>query len=229
MEIDGLGGKRLDQLVDAGLVTDEASLWDLDAETLAELPRWQQKSAENLVAELAAARKRPLHRLLFALGISGVGERVAKQLAGRFPTLDAVAAASTEEMEALDGIGPALSASVATWFAADEHAVLLQRLRDRGVDPEEIVSESGGELPLEGLVFVVTGSLSHSRRDTEARLEELGAKVAGSVSGRTTHLLVGESAGSKLAKAKAMGVEVVDESGVDRLLAEKGDEELWPK
>ena len=229
MEIDGLGGKRLDQLVDADLVTDEASLWDLDPETLAELPRWQQKSAENLISELAAARERPLHRLLFALGVPGVGERVAKQLATRFPTLEALAGASTEEMEAIDGIGPALSASVAGWFSAEEHGELLRRLRDRGIDPEEVVFESGNQRPLEGLVFVVTGTLSHSRHDTKARLEELGAKVAGSVSGKTTHLLAGESAGSKLAKAVELGVEVVDEIGVDRLLAEKGDEELWPK
>lgn len=229
MEIDGLGGKRLDQLVDAGLVTDEASLWDLDPETLAELPRWQEKSAENLISELAAARERPLHRLLFALGVPGVGERVAKQLAKRFPTLEALAGASTEEMEAIDGIGPALSASVARWFSAEDHRELLRRLRDRGIELEEIVFESGNQRPLEDLVFVVTGTLSHSRHDTKARLEKLGAKVAGSVSGKTTHLLAGESAGSKLVKAAALGVEVVDEIGVDRLLAEKGEEELWPK
>jgi len=229
MEIGGLGGKRLDQLVEAGLVTDEASLWDLDPETLAELPRWQQKSAEKLVSELAAAQARPLHRLLFALGVPGVGERVAQQLAQRFTSLEALAGASTEAMETIDGIGPALSESVARWFSDEDHQMLLQRLRNRGINPEEAALETGDHRPLEGFVFVVTGSLSHSRRDTKARLEKLGAKVAGSMSGKTTHLLAGENAGSKLAKANQLGVEVVDEGGVDRMLAEKGDEELWPK
>ncbi len=108
MEIEGLGGKKLDQLVEAGLVTDRASLWDLDAETLAALPRWQEISAAKLVAELDAARSRPFHRLLFALGIPGIGERVAKQLAHRFPTLAALAAATPEEMETISGVGPSL-------------------------------------------------------------------------------------------------------------------------
>jgi DNA ligase (NAD+) len=229
MEIEGLGGKKLDQLIEAGLVTDEASLWDLDVETLVELPRWQTRSAENLVAELEGARSRPLHRVLFGLGVPGVGERVARQLAERFPSFDALTTATPEEMEAIDGIGPSLSASVARWFADDDNRALLARLRSRGVDPVATPGSAEGPLPLDGTVFVITGSLSRSRRETKERLEALGAKVVGSVSGTTTHLLAGEGGGSKLSKARDAGAAIVDEDGLGRLLDEMGGEELWPK
>jgi DNA ligase (NAD+) len=228
MEIEGLGGKRLDQLVEAGLVTDEASLWDLDVDRLAELPRWQTRSAEKLVAELDEARTRPLHRLLFALGIPGVGDRVAKQIAQRFPTLGILAAATAEEMEDLDGVGPSLSASLTRWFSDDRNRMLLERLRSRGIDPEEPVAAVAETAPLADTIFVITGSLSRSRREIRARLESLGAEVAGSVSGRTTHLLAGDNAGSKLAKAGELDVEIVDEDGLDRWLREKGGRGLWP-
>jgi len=228
MEIEGLGGKRLEQLVDEGLVTDEASLWDLDARVVAKLPRWQETSAGNLVAELEDARSRPLHRLLFGLGVPGVGERVAKQLAERFPSLDALSRAIPEEMEAIDGVGPSLSASVTGWFADARNRRLVDRLVARGVDPIE-ASAVAGEQPLEGTTFVITGSLSRSRREVRERLELLGAKVSGSVSGKTTHLLAGPGGGSKLGKARDQGAEVLDEGGLDRLLREKGGEGLWPK
>ncbi|MEE4272811.1 MAG: NAD-dependent DNA ligase LigA [Thermoanaerobaculales bacterium] len=228
MEIEGLGGKRLDQLVDEGLVTDEASLWDLDAQVVAELPRWRETSAGNLVAELEEARTRPLHRLLFGLGVPGVGERVAKQLAERFPSLDALARATPDEMEAIDGIGPSLSASVRRWFADEQNRILIDRLIARGIDPSEGTDLAGEQL-LEGTTFVITGSLSRSRREVRERLEGLGAKVSGSVSGRTTHLLAGPGGGSKLGKARESGSEVLDEDDLDRLLREKGGDGLWPK
>ncbi len=228
MEIEGLGGKKLDQLVAAGLVTDEASLWDLDAEVLAELPRWQETSANKLVAELEAARGRPLHRLLFALGIPGIGERVAKQLAHRFPTLEFLAVAAPAEMESIVGVGPSLSSSVTAWFADDRNRALIDRLRSRGVDPEDVGAESSGARPLTGMTFVVTGALSRSRREVQARLEALGAKVTGSVTSKTTHLLAGGGAGGKLAKARALGVEVMDEDMLDELLDKNGGDPLWP-
>ena len=228
MEIEGLGGKKLDQLVAAGLVTDEASLWDLDAEVLAELPRWQETSANKLVAELEAARGRPLHRLLFALGIPGIGERVAKQLAHRFPTLEFLAVADPAEMESIVGVGPSLSSSVTAWFADDRNRALIDRLRSRGVDPEDVGAESSGARPLTGMTFVVTGALSRSRREVQARLEALGAKVTGSVTSKTTHLLAGGGAGGKLAKARALGVEVMDEDMLDELLDKNGGDPLWP-
>ncbi len=228
MEIEGLGGKKLDQLIDAGLVTDEASLWDLDTETLAELPRWQETSANKLIGELEAARSRPFHRLLFALGIPGIGERAAKQLARRFPNLEVLAVANPEELEAIDGVGPSLSTALAAWFADDRSRLLVDRLRARGIDPEEEGTDDKGEQPLRGTTFVVTGALSRSRREVKARLEALGARVAGSMSNNTTHLLVGLDAGGKLAKAERLGVEVVDEAGLQELLDERGGETLWP-
>jgi DNA ligase (NAD+) len=229
MEIEGLGGRRLDQLVEAGLVSDAASLWDLEIGRLAELPRWQERSAARLVAELERARSRPLHRLLFALGIPGVGERAAKQLARRFPSLDALAAAGADEIETIDGIGPSLSASVTGWFADPANRVLLERLRSRGVDPVEEAARDGGPRPLAGTVFVVTGALSRSRREVTARLEELGAVVATTVSGKTTHLLTGESTGGKLDRARALGVEIVDETELQRMVTSGGGGELWPR
>jgi len=228
MEIEGLGGKKLEQLISAGLITDEASLWDLDPDTLTALPRWQETSANKLLGELAAARSRPLHRLLFALGIPGIGERVAKQLARRFPTLEALAAASPEELEAIDGIGPSLSSALGAWFADDGNRRLVERLRARGVDPVEKRSDDRGEQPLAGTTFVVTGALSRSRREVKARLEELGARVVGSLSNNTTHLLVGSDAGSKLAKAESLGVEIVDEAGLEGILRSRGGKTLWP-
>ena len=229
MEIEGLGGKRLDQLVEAGLVTDEASLWDLDGPALAELPRWQAKSAGNLLAELEEAKSRPLHRLLFGLGVPGVGERVAKQLAHRFGSLDELAGAASEDIEAIDGVGPSLSESLGRWFADEDNRALVDRLREHGIDPREKIAEEQESQPLAGTIFVVTGSLSRSRRETRDRLEALGAKVAGSVSGKTTHLLAGPGAGSKMAKARELGIEIVDEDGLDRLLSGKGGEGLWPR
>jgi len=228
MGIDGLGGKKLDQLVAAGLVTDEASLWDLDAEILAELPKWQGTSANKLVAEIDAARSRPLHRLLYALGIPGIGERVAKQLAHRFSTLADIAAATPDEMETIDGVGPSLSSSLTAWLADDRNRVLIDRLRSRGIDPEEVGANDPGAQPLGGMTFVVTGALSRSRREVQARLEAFGAKVAGSVSSKTTHLLAGDEAGSKLAKARILGVEIMTENELEGLLNESGGEPLWP-
>ncbi len=220
MEIEGLGGKKLDQLVAAGLVTDEASLWDLDIEALASLPRWQETSANKLVAELDSARSRPLSRLLFALGIPGIGERVAKQLAHRFPTLASLAAATAEELEAIDGVGPALSGSVMKWFADDRNRALIDRFRARRIDPEEAGAEDAGAQPLAGTTFVITGALSRSRREIQTRLEVLGATVTGSVSKKTTHLLAGPGAGGKLAKARSLGVEIMDEDALEGLLDE---------
>jgi DNA ligase (NAD+) len=229
MEIEGLGGKKLDQLVAAGLVTDEASLWDLEYDALFSLPGWKEKSARKLLDELEQAKARPLHRLLFALGVPGVGERVANQLARRFPSLDDLAGASAEDLESIDGVGPSLSASLRRWFADGENRSLIERLRTHGIDPREAVAEDRGARPLDGTIFVVSGSLSRSRRETRDRLEALGAKVAGSVSGKTTHLLAGPGAGSKLVKARELGIVIVDEGALEQLLQQSGGEKLWPR
>jgi DNA ligase (NAD+) len=217
MEIEGLGGRSLDQLVEAGLITDEASLWDLEADGLAGLPGWGELSAANLLSELEEARDRPLHRLLFALGIPHVGERAAKLLARRFGSLGALAHAEPESLEEVDGIGPVIAAAVSEWFAQRHHQSLVVRLAERGIDPHEEI-DNGRESLLAGRVFVITGTLSRPRRELKEKLERLGAAVAGSVSRKTSYLVAGENSGSKLAKALELGVEVIDEAELEKML-----------
>jgi len=217
MEIEGLGSRTLNQLVEAGLVTDEASMWDLEAETLALLPGWGELSAARVLRELDQARQKPLHRLLFALGLPHVGERASKLLATRFGSLEKLAAAETEEMIDLEGIGPVIAESVRSWMAAPENRELIARLVARGVNPQ-VEERSQTRDPLAGQVFVLTGSLSRPRREVKKRLEALGATVAGSVSAKTTYLVAGENAGSKLDKATEIGIEILDETGLERML-----------
>ena len=217
MEIEGLGGRLLEQLVEVGFITDEASLWDLEADGLAELPGWGELSATNLLGELEEARDRPLHRLLFALGIPHVGERAAKLLARRFGSLEALATAEPEAFEEVDGIGPVIAAAVSEWFAQPRHQSLVMRLTERGIDPHEEI-DGGRDEPLAGQVFVITGSLSRTRRELKEELERLGAAVAGSVSRKTSYLVAGENSGSKVAKARELGVEIIDETELVKML-----------
>jgi DNA ligase (NAD+) len=218
MEIDGLGGRLLQQLVEAGLVTDEASLWDLAAETLTELPGWGELSAANLLGELEEARDRPLHRLLFALGIPHVGERAAKLLARHFGSLEALAAAENDELEEIGGIGPVIATAVGEWFTDPRHQSLAARLAKRGIDPRQDIGTRTGTAALDGQTFVITGTLGRSRGELKEELERLGAKVAGSVSRNTSYLVAGENPGSKLAKARELGVEVIGDAELEEML-----------
>jgi len=226
MEIEGLGGKLLEQLVREGLVTDPASLWDLDPGRLAQLPGWGEVSAANLMRELEAARTRPLPRLLFALGIPHVGERAARLLAERFGTMERLARASEEELEAIEGIGPVIARSVVAWFRDPANRELIRRLAERGVTGAPVTRAGGG---LDGLTFVLTGALSRPRPEVARRLEELGARVASSVSRRTSYVVAGESPGSKLARARELGVPVLDEAGLEALVRERTGEALWSR
>jgi DNA ligase (NAD+) len=218
MEIEGLGGRLLEQLVEAGMVGDEASLWDLDAEALAELPGWGELSAAKLLRELDEARSRPLHRLLFALGIPHVGERAAKLLANRFGSIEALAAAETDSIEEIGGIGPVIAAAVREWFFEPRNQSLVKRLGERGMDPREETEDECARTTFAGQTFVITGTLSRPRRELKERLEGLGATVAGSVSRKTSYLVAGDKAGSKLNTARELGVEVIDEDELERLL-----------
>ncbi len=228
MEIDGLGDRTLEQLIGRAMVTDEASLWDLTAEPLAELPGWGERSAAKIMDQLERARTRPFHRFLFALGIPGVGEGVARRLARHFPSLDRLEAAEPDELEAVDGVGPALSAALIGWLSDPRNRRLVSRLRERGIDPVEPEPDDIGSTPLAGTTFVVTGTLSRSRRVVKARLEELGARVTGAVSGSSTHLLAGAEAGNKLDAARARGVAIVSEDELAEMVAERGGPPLWP-
>jgi len=222
MEIDGLGDRLLAQLVEAGMVTDEASLWDLNIEAVAELSGWGEKSATNLLSELEEARTKPLHRLLFALGIPHVGERAARLLAHRFGSLVRLAVTGPEAMEEIDGIGPVVAGAVAEWFADARHQNTIKRLAERGIDPHEDSKGSSMQAALVGQTFVLTGSLSRPRRELKEELEGLGAAVLASVSSKTDYLVAGKNPGSKLTKARELGVEVLDEAGLIRLLESVG-------
>jgi DNA ligase (NAD+) len=222
MEIEGLGKRLVEQLLSEGLVSDPASLWDLDRERLVSLPHWGERSAANLVGEIAAARARPLWRLLVALGIRHVGERAAKALASRFGSLAAIERATMDDLEQVEGVGPVIAASVVAFFSSEEGAALVHRLRQRGVDPREATAPVAVLQPLAGAAFVLTGALSRPRDEVVAVLESAGARVTDSVSRRTSYVVAGADAGSKLAKARELGVAVLDEDGLRRLLAEKG-------
>jgi len=210
MNIEGLGEKLADQLVTAGLLSDVASIYALKAEDLASLERWGEKSAANLVAEIERSKGNDASRLLYGLGVRHVGEKAAKTLVERFGSIDAIAAATEEELQAVEDVGPNTAAAVHAWFAHPRHRELLERLRGHGVrfDGERRAPRDTGALA--GRTVVLTGVLPGiSREEAGERLAAAGAKIASAVSKKTDYLVVGESPGSKLEKAKALGVRVV--------------------
>ncbi len=222
MNIEGLGEKLVDQLVGAGLLTDVASVYDLKAESLVALERWGERSASNLVAEIERSKGNDASRLLYALGIRHVGEKAARTLMGRFGSIDALAAASEAELQAVEDVGPNTAAVVRAWFAHPRHVELLEKLRRHGVRFDGEKSPRRADGTLSGTTVVLTGTLEGiSREDAGERLAAAGAKISGSVSKRTDYLVVGESPGSKLDRAKALGVRVVT---WDEMLAILGKE-----
>ncbi len=225
LDIDGLGEKLIDALVERDWVKTPADLFGLEAERLAELPRMGQKSSENLVDALDKAKATTLARFIFALGIREVGEATAANLARHFGTLGALMEADREALEAVEDVGPIVAAHVHTFFRQPHNRETLEALIEAGVHWEEAEVKSG-PTPLEGQTWVLTGSMQSMTRDEgKARLQALGAKVAGSVSKKTACLVAGEAAGSKLTKAEQLGVEVIDEATfLERLAAwEKGE------
>lgn len=219
LDVEGLGEKLVDQLVDAGLVERLSDLFTLEAEPVEALERMGARSAANLVQSLDRARETTLPRFLIALGIRHVGETIADILARHFSDLDPLMAATAEEIEAVEGVGPTIAESVSRFFADDANAAEIARLRSLGVRwpaveaPDE--ATPGG---LSGLTFVLTGSLSAPRDDFKQRIEAAGGKVVGSVSKKTDYLVAGDKAGSKLDKAEKLGVTVLDEPTLEKLL-----------
>jgi len=212
LDIEGLGEKLIDQLVERDWVETPAGLFALEAEALAELPRMGRKSSENLVAALEKAKATTLPRFIFALGIREVGEATAAGLARHFGTLEALMAADREALEAVEDVGPIVAAHVHTFFRQPHNRETIQALIDAGVHWEEAEVEAR-PTPLAGQTWVLTGTLESMTRDEgKARLQALGARVAGSVSKKTAALVAGEAAGSKLSKAEELGVEVLDEA-----------------
>ncbi|HEY4131778.1 MAG TPA: helix-hairpin-helix domain-containing protein, partial [Gemmatimonadaceae bacterium] len=212
MDIRGLSYARIAQLVDAKLVDDAADLYVLTVDQLVSLDRFAEKSAEQLVEAIDASRAQPLSRLLFALGIANIGETAAKQIARHFGTLDAIGTATEEDVLAIRGIGEILARSLVSWFSDEKARSLVDKLTERGLTLEEPVAEDAGTA-LKGLTVVITGTLPTLSRDQATALVEAnGAHVSSSVSKKTSFVVAGEDAGSKLEKARQLGVEVIDEA-----------------
>lgn len=254
MDVDGLGDELIDKMIEAGLLRDVADFYTLDADAIAALDTGRTYAKDDkkkgaaagdpikvghtiagkVMDELVRSKAQPLSRVLFALGIRHVGKSVAEVLAQRFLTIDALAAASEEDIAACEGIGPKIAASVREFLSVPENLEVLQRLREAGLALEEnlgaavaqAAQETGVDAdlaagqPLDGLTFVLTGTLVNRTRDEAgAALKLLGAKVSGSVSKKTSYLVAGPKAGSKLTKAESLGVPVLDEEALERILA----------
>lgn len=254
MDVDGLGDELIDKIIEAGLLRDVADFYTLDADSIAALDTGRtyvkddkkrgvaagdpikvgHTIAGKVMDELVRSKAQPLSRVLFALGIRHVGKSVAEVLAQRFLTIDALVAASEEDIAACEGIGPKIAASVREFLSVPENLEVLQRLREAGLALEEnlgaavaqAAQETGVDAdlaagqPLDGLTFVLTGTLVNRTRDEAgAALKLLGAKVSGSVSKKTSYLVAGPKAGSKLTKAESLGVPVLDEEALERILA----------
>ncbi|QOC23978.1 NAD-dependent DNA ligase LigA [Wenzhouxiangella sp. AB-CW3] len=219
MDIDGLGSRLIEQLVDQDLVRSPADLYHLDRDTLAGLDRMAERSADNLLAALEASKEVSLGRLLFALGIREVGEVTARNLARQFGSIDRLAEASVEALEAVRDVGPVMARHIRAFFDEAHNREVVERLLSAGVRYEVEQAAESGEQPLAGKTYVLTGSLSgRTRSEAKAALEALGARVTGSVSKNTTALIAGGEPGSKLMRAEELGVPVLDEAGLESLL-----------
>ncbi len=219
MDIEGFGIRQAELFVELGFLRDMADIYYLEAEQLLPLEGFGEKKVTNLLAAIEASKERSPARLLTALGIQGIGVTVAQILMDQFHSLDALAAASAEEMQQIPGIGPKLAQSVADWFTHKPNRQVIEKLKFAGVCTEAEAVQPAGPQPLAGLTFVITGTLpSMSREQAQATIEAVGGRVTGSVSGKTDYLLAGERAGSKLAKAEKLGVTVIDEAALRQMV-----------
>jgi DNA ligase (NAD+) len=214
MDIEHLGYQTVTALAERGWSTDPADLYTLDATQLLQLPGFAEKSAQNLLASIEAAKDRPLWRLLVGLNIRRVGTHVAQLLAQRFFSLDALAAAGMEKLQAVEGVGPEIASAVQEWFRDPENVGLINKLRQAGVRlADEAPADPAGSRPLDGKILVITGTLpTLSREQATTLAQQAGARVTSSVSKKTTFVVVGQDAGSKLAKAQELGIETIDEA-----------------
>lgn len=223
MNIEGLGDKLVDQLVDLDLVKTVADIYGLTREQLASLDRMGEKSADNILNSLEDRKKTTLAKFIFALGIREVGEATARNFANYFGNLESLAAANEEALQKVPDVGPVVAHFVAEFFSQESNRIAVEKLRDAGVHWDDIQVSSPEELPLNNLTYVLTGTLeAMSRDDAKAHLLALGAKVAGSVSAKTDYVVAGPGAGSKLAKAEELGLKVMDEAALLELLREHG-------
>jgi DNA ligase (NAD+) len=220
MDIEGLGDKLVDQLVDRGLVHNPADVYGLSLETLAGLERMAEKSAANLIEAIDASKDTTLARFIFALGIRNVGEATAKDLAQHFSSLDKLIAATQDDLQLVRDVGPIVAQSITQFFAEPHNLEVVKKLRAAGVNWPESTGMQQTAGILAGKTLVLTGTLPTLTRDAaKEKIEAAGGKVAGSVSKKTDYVVAGEEAGSKLVKAQELGVAILDEAGFLALLA----------
>jgi DNA ligase (NAD+) len=217
MNIEGLGEALVTQLLERQLLTSVAGIYSLGEEQLLELERIGKKSAQSLLAEIENSKKAPLNRVLFALGIRFVGERTAQLLAESFGSMDALMAASLEELEAVDEVGPRVAEAIQEFFAEAQNRQLVEKLRQAGLTFTAEKKRKSSKL--EGLTFVLTGTMADlTREEAKARIEAAGGRVSGSVSKKTSYVVAGEEAGSKLDKARELKVPVIEQAQLLEML-----------
>ncbi|MGJ3246934.1 MAG: NAD-dependent DNA ligase LigA [Elainellaceae cyanobacterium] len=226
MDINGLGEKWVQQFVDQGLIKTVADLYDLTIDDLVQIDRMGKKSAQNLIEAIAQSRQQPWRRVLYGLGIRHVGSVNAQLIAEHFPSVDALAQAKPDDIEAVHGIGPEIAQSVHQWFQVPSNQTLIDRLHDAGIQmsgkPE--TSQVSEDAPLSGQTFVITGTLpSLKRSEAKERIEAAGGKVTSSVSKNTDYLVVGDDAGSKLDQAKSLGITQLSEAELLEMLVSSPD------
>ena len=220
LDIDGMGGQTVKILIEKGLIGDEGDIFSLKPEPLLELEGFGEKKVQKLFDSIAAAKQRPLDRVITALGIERVGSTIAVALANYFGSMDALAHASVEELDAIEGIGESLAQSISAWFGDAYHQSVLAKLRQAGVNMQAEAKEKAGD-QLEGKTFVLTGTLpTLSREQAGALIEAHGGKVSDSVSKKTSYLLMGESPGSKAEKAAKLGVPIISEGDLKALIGQ---------
>ena len=220
MDIEGLGDKLVEQLVEQELIHDPADLYSLTREQLMGLERMGEKSAQNILDALERSKETTLAHFLYALGIREVGEATSQTLAQQFGSLEALEKASEEELQETPDIGPIVAAHIAAFFHQPHNREVIDKLLQAGIHWPVVERAAEEVLPLKGKTFVLTGNLSRHRSEIKAELQALGAKVAGSVSRKTDYVVAGEAAGSKLAKAEELGITILDEEQLDELLRE---------
>jgi len=219
MDIDGLGEALVNQLTERNLVKNVADLYKLTKDGLLQLERMGEKSAENVLAEIKASKELPLERVIYGLGIRFVGERTAQFLAEHFGSLDAIMKASAEELEEVNEVGPRIAESIVEFFADEHNRKLVSDLRKAGLTFTGQKKEKGTKLS--GKTFVLTGTLArHTRDEAKKMIEDAGGRVSGSVSKKTDYVVAGSDAGSKLDKARELGVSVVGEEELEELVGQ---------
>jgi DNA ligase (NAD+) len=223
MDIAGMGIRIVEQLIQEGLIKDVADLYTLEKKSLLKLGGFAEKKTDNLLLSIDKSRQQPLSNLLTGLGVRGVGEVSAMDLSQAFPSLDLLSSASLEELQNVPGIGPNIAAGIADWFSRDHNRRLLEKLKSAKVWPVENSKKSDRKSDvLEGLTFVITGTLAgFSRESIREFIEQHGGKVTDSVSKKTSYVVLGENPGSKLEKAHSLGISVIGENDLRKLCAIK--------